>query len=112
MINYHDKKFRPLSYSENSETDSKTVFHYKQKGNVLTCSYNGNSILEGHLIGLVNANGQIDMRYHQINLKGELMTGICKSTPEILDNGKIRLHEDWQWTSGDNSKGQSILEEL
>jgi len=40
------------------------------------------------------------------------MTGICKSKPEILPNGKIRLHERWQWTSGDLSLGQSIIEEL
>jgi hypothetical protein len=52
------------------------------------------------------------MRYHQVNTKGELMTGICFSTPEILLNGKIRLHEKWEWTSGDKSVGESIIEEL
>jgi len=51
------------------------------------------------------------MRYHQVNQKGELMTGMCKSMPEILENGKIRLHESWEWTSGDKSKGSSIIEE-
>jgi len=51
------------------------------------------------------------MRYHQINNKGEFMTGICISTPELLQNGKIRLHENWQWTCGDNSKGQSVIVE-
>jgi hypothetical protein len=40
------------------------------------------------------------------------MTGVCHSKPEILKNGKIRLHETWQWTSGDQSKGKSILEEV
>lgn len=52
------------------------------------------------------------MRYHQINNKEQITTGICNSEPEILENGKIRLHEFWQWTSGDNSKGQSIIEEI
>jgi len=52
------------------------------------------------------------MRYHQINTKGELMTGVCKSKPEILPNGKIRLRETWQWTSGDLSKGESLLVEI
>ncbi len=51
------------------------------------------------------------MRYHQINDRGEIMTGFCKSTPEIMENGKIRLHEKWQWTSGDFSEGNSVLEE-
>jgi hypothetical protein len=60
----------------------------------------------------VSEEGIIHMNYHQVNANGEIRTGICTSTPEQLDNGKIRLHESWQWTSGDGSAGQSILEEL
>ena len=111
-INYNNKTFRPLSNSENGETSSETIFSYKQTGNILSCEYAGGKIVEGHLIGIVNDSGEIDMRYHQVNTSGELLTGICKSVPEILENGKIRLHEIWQWTSGDCSKGQSILEEI
>ena len=51
------------------------------------------------------------MRYHQVNTKNELMTGTCFSKPEIAANGKVRLHESWKWTSGDQSNGTSILEE-
>jgi hypothetical protein len=51
------------------------------------------------------------MRYHQINDQDELMTGKCFSKPEMLENGKIRLHESWEWTSGDKTKGTSIIEE-
>jgi hypothetical protein len=40
------------------------------------------------------------------------MTGKCFSKPEILINGKIRLHETWQWTSGDFLSGTSIIEEI
>lgn len=111
MINYNNKSFRPISNSENGETSNETVFHYKQRGNILSSEYSGGKIKYGHLIGLVDANGTIEMRYHQVNDKGELMTGICISKPEILANGKIRLHESWKWTSGDQSKGESIIEE-
>lgn len=78
----------------------------------MTSIYSGGKIIKGHLIGLVDAQGNIDMSYHQVNAEGKLMTGICNSKPEILENGKIRLHEKWQWTTGDNSKGNSILEEI
>ncbi len=61
---------------------------------------------------MVDEKGNIDMRYHQVNTNHELMTGVCKSKPEILNNGKIRLHETCEWTSGDKSKGNSIIEEL
>ena len=111
MINYNNKIFKPVSNTENGETSSETAFHYKQNGSILTSEYSGGKIISGHLIGLVNSEGEIEMRYHQVNEKGELMTGICTSKPEILENGKIRLHETWQWTSGDLSKGNSILEE-
>ncbi|WP_413513609.1 n-acetylglutamate synthase [Myroides odoratus] len=111
MINYNNKTFRPISNTENGETSKDTIFHYQQEGNILTSEYKGGKIKKGHLIGLVDESGNIDMRYHQINTDGELMTGICKSTPEVLQNGKIRLHEVWTWTSGDQSKGTSILEE-
>jgi hypothetical protein len=112
MIDYNNKKFRVISNSENGETSSETVFKYKQKANILTSKYSDNNIVKGHLIGIVDENGCIDMRYHQINKNGILMTGICHSTPEILKNGKIRLHEKWQWTSGDLSQGTSTIEEI
>ncbi|WP_316844289.1 n-acetylglutamate synthase [Pedobacter psychrodurus] len=111
MINYNNKLFSPISNTENGETSNETIFKYKQRGNVLTAEYDGGKIISGHLIGLVDENGCIEMRYHQVNHQGELMTGICYSTPELLENGKIRLHETWEWTSGDRSKGESVIEE-
>lgn len=112
MENYNNKKFRPVSNSENGETSEETLFHYFQDGPILSCTYSGGQIVFGHLIGLVDESGNIDMRYHQINNQGNMMTGICQSKPEILDDGRIRLHETWQWTSGDHSKGSSLLEEV
>lgn len=112
MINYNNKTFAAVSNTENGETSSETIFYYKQIGNILTSEYSGGRIKMGHLIGLVDEKGNIEMRYHQINENGEIMTGTCFSKPEILDNGKIRLHESWQWTSGDKSKGESIIEEV
>lgn len=111
MINYNGKTFRPISNTENGETSNETIFLYKQVGNILTSEYVGGKIKKGHLIGLVDERGNIEMRYHQINNNNEIMTGMCKSIPEILENGKIRLHESWEWTSGDKSRGSSIIEE-
>lgn len=111
-INYDNRTFRPVTNSENGETTSETVFHYIQEGNILTASYFGGGIKKGHLMGLVDEKGAIDMRYHQVNAQGQLMTGVCRSKPEIMENGKIRLHETWKWTSGDGSEGTSIIEEI
>jgi len=93
-INYNGKTFRPISNTENGETSEETLFSYKQLGNILTSEYAGGKIKYGHLIGLVDNLGNIEMRYHQVNDKDELMTGICFSKPEMLENGKIRLREN------------------
>jgi hypothetical protein len=73
-MNYNNKKFRPVSNTENGETSEETLFHYIQNGNVLTCSYAGGKIISGQLIGLVDEHGNIDMRCHQINDQGQIMT--------------------------------------
>ncbi|WP_439555081.1 n-acetylglutamate synthase [Dyadobacter sp.] len=112
MINYDNKVFIPLSNTENGEVDLSMQFVYKQTGNIVTSTYSGGRIVSGHLIALVDEAGNLDMCYHQVNDKGEITTGICKSTPEQLPNGKLRMHEKWQWTSGDQSFGESLLEEL
>lgn len=112
MYNYHNKVFRSLSNSNNGEVSSETVFEYAQSGNIVTAVYKGGSIINGSLIALMDEEGKLDMRYQHINNAGQLMTGICISTPELLPNGKLRLHEKWQWTCADRSKGESIIEEV
>ena len=110
-INYHHKKFRVVQNTINGETSVETVFEYQQEGEILTSEYSGGKIKKGHLIGIVDDQGNISMHYHQVNDDGQLTTGICYSKPEVLPNGKIRLHETWEWTSGDKSTGMSIIEE-
>jgi len=111
QFNYHNKKFRALSNSPTGEVDTELIFHYKQEGNVLSCNYSGANIIKGHLLGIVDEKGVINMQYHQINKQGILRSGKCTSTPEVLSNGKLRLHESWEWTSGDQTIGKSVLEE-
>ncbi|MFT6924073.1 MAG: hypothetical protein ACJA1C_003094 [Crocinitomicaceae bacterium] len=111
MMNYHDKQFKVVSNSDNGNVSEGMIFHYQQIGEILSCEYEGTNISEGHLIGAVDEDGCINFRYRQLNERGEEVSGICFSTPEIMENGKIRLHESWRWTSGDQSNGESILEE-
>ena len=112
MINYNGRVFRSVQNSESGEAGSETLFHYYQSGNVVWADYSGGSVLRGHLIAIAASDGSLDMRYHHINLSGELMTGVCRSTPEMMADGRLMLNETWQWTSGDRSSGSSRLEEL
>jgi hypothetical protein len=111
MIHYQGKIFRAVQNTPNGEVSGETRFHYHQTGNVVTADYAGGGIAHGHLIALAAFDGSLDMRYHHVNVRGELQTGICRSVPEILPDGRLRLHETWQWTSGDCSQGTSLVEE-
>lgn len=111
-INYHNRSFRAATLSDNSQLDSDSIFVYQQTGNILHCNYSGGEIIRGHLIGIVDANGNIDMRYHQVTKDGMILSGICHSSPTVSKEGKITLHEKWQWTSGAQGQGESILEEI
>jgi hypothetical protein len=112
MINYGERLFRPVRTEGASQTDQETLFRYSQLGNRVTATYSGGSIAYGHLLGLVDENGVLEMRYHQVDVEGELRTGVCTTTPEVLKDGKLRLHERWRWTCGDGSSGSSTLEEI
>ena len=111
-IHYDGKVFRSLSNSANGEVDAATLFHYHQDGDVVWASYAGGGVRRGTLVARVDDAGVLDMRYAHVNARGELATGECRSVPELLPDGRLRLHETWQWTSGDRSKGASIVEEV
>ena len=111
-INYHTKKFKVVSNSESGALSSGFVFEYEQHQNTLRCTYHGEHIVAGNLLGTVSKKGVITMVYQQLDKQGVLRTGRCTSTPKVMPNGKIRLHEFWEWTSGERTKGNSILEEI
>lgn len=111
-INYHKKTFKSIANSDNGEVGEQTIFHYQQQGNFVWAEYSGGAIVKGFLVAKVIENDTLDMRYEHINTTGEIMTGLCLSRPETLLDGRIRLYEKWQWTSGDLSSGESIIEEI
>lgn len=111
-INYDDKRFTTVSTSSKGDVSNETIFHYHQRENFVWAEYSGGEIIFGNLIAKCARDGSLDMRYQHLNGKGELMTGTCQSTPKSLSDGRIRLYEAWKWTSGDQSEGKSILEEI
>ncbi len=111
-INYDNKNFASVRNSETGEVSSETVFHYHQKENLVWAEYKGGAVIFGTLIAKCDDAGNLEMRYQHLNTNGDLMTGKCVSTPQILADGRMRLQEKWQWTCGDFSEGESIVEEI
>ncbi len=112
MINYNGRKFVSIENTENGEVSSQTVFEYKQEGKIISATYSGGEIIQGTLIGIVMEDGCVEFRYNHVNSKDEIRGGKCVSTPKILPDGRIRLHERWQWLDTEATEGSSIIEEV
>lgn len=111
-INYEGRKFVAVTNSASGESSAKTVFYYHQNNDLVWAEYEGGEIVFGNLIAKVDPQNNLEMCYQHINQKGDLRTGRCTSTPEIQADGRIKMHEKWQWTSGDFSRGESVIEEI
>jgi hypothetical protein len=110
---YEGRVFVTKANTANGEVDSSTRFQYHQSedGAIVWAEYSGGSVIRGFLIATVQVNGVLDARYEHVNVDGVLKTGMCTTSPEQLPDGRLRLHEHWQWTSGDMSTGNSMVEE-
>lgn len=109
-INYHNRKFRVMSGS--LEEDADTVFHYLQNGDIVTATFEGGYIVFGNFIAVMDQMGALDIRYSYVNVNYDLVTGICHTTPTLMADGRLRLYERWQQTSGEMKKGHTIVEEI
>ena len=111
-VSYEGRRFRSVENSATGEVGPETVFAYRQSGDVVSATYEGGGVRSGVLIATADGGGSLDARYAHVNASGGLMTGECRTTPEVLPDGRLRLHEEWRWTSGDGSSGRSVVEEI
>lgn len=92
------------------DVGAETVFEYRQDDEVVWARYRGGAIALGFLVG-VRSGGSLSFRYSHLTAGGETASGRCRSTIEELSDGRLRLHERWQWESRPGA-GTSLLEEL
>jgi hypothetical protein len=111
-VSYDGKVFRSVSNSAGGDVGSETTFHYRQEGNLVWATYAGGAVRLGTLLATVDAEGNLDMRYQHVGADGTFKSGRCRSRPERLPDGRLRLHERWQWIDGAAGEGVSIIEEI
>lgn len=111
MINYNGRQFVAIKDSKNGEVSSKTYFHYKQDGTILSATYSGGDVLKGNMIGIVKEDGSLEFNYSHINVNREIRGGKCTSTPERLPDGRIQLKESWKWLDEDGIES-TVVEEV
>lgn len=111
-LHYNGRIFRGRSSAGDGDVSSATVFYYTQHDDVVSARYTGGSVRDGQLLGTVAEDGSLDFCYHHLDIEGVLRAGRCRSTPRFEDDGQLVLDEEWQWLTGDRSRGSSVVEEV
>src|SRR3712207_3857818 len=90
------RRFRAVTDVEGGDVGADTVFEYHEDGGVVHARYAGGAVRLGFLVGQRDGDG-IEFRYSQLRADGTTASGHCRSTIEVLGDGRLRLHERWQW---------------
>jgi hypothetical protein len=109
-VSLDGRRFAAPGQAPGGEVDADTVFEYHEDGEMVWARYAGGAVRLGYLVG-VHRDDAIEFRYSQLNASGETSSGFCRSTVEVLADGRVRLHEKWRWESRPG-EGTSIVEEV
>lgn len=108
-IDYEGRVFHAPDDSPNPDDDH-MIGYYHQRGDLVWAEFGGGYVVQGRLVGTRRPDGSIDFGYCQVLKGGEIVSGRCVSTPEVLDDGRIRLVEEWRRDTG--ASGVSYIEEI
>ena len=103
------RRFRSASEVPGGDVGTDTVFEYEEDDGVVSAMYSGGSIRLGFLVG-TRTGLKLSFRYVQLRTDGTTASGRCESVIENLDDGRLRMHERWEWESQPGA-GTSVVEE-
>lgn len=105
------RRFRDVTADHQGDVGADTVFDYcEEPDGTVHGQYAGGSIRLGFLVG-TRAGDAIEFMYSHVTVAGRLASGRCRTRIEVLDDGRLRLHEEWAWTS-EPGTGTSVVEEI
>ncbi len=116
-ISLDNRVFVPVQNSKSGVVSDKTRFHFWQNGMVFYADYFGGDVREGHIIGQftderAGGTSRGDMLYHCLTTDKVMKAGKARAVFSIMADNRIAFDLDWEWITGDHSKGQSRYEEL
>lgn len=106
MVRYDGLLFRPVG-----ETNP-PLARYHQAGDLVWAEFGGGRVRRGSLVGTCDADGVLRFTYCMVLLGGEIVSGRSISTPALLDDGRIRLTEQWERYGPLAGTGVSQLEQI
>ena len=108
-LNYDGRRFSP---SDGVAGESSRVAVYRQDGDLLWADFSGGQVRRGSLTGTCAPDGTLDFAYCMVFEGDEIVSGRCHSTPTVLEDGRIRLHEEWERYGAGGGRGVSSIEEV
>ena len=90
------------------KVSSETIFFFKQEKDLVTADYHGGQIRYGKIIALLQ-NEKLVLLYQCVT-NGGLLKAVAKVS--YTKNQKIRLKMNWEWITGEISKGESEYIEI
>ena len=99
--------FRAISNSKNGSLNTETEMHFTSDEGHVIGNYNGGTIIAGHVIGKRLGESELDMLYQSVNTLGEIQAGRAYTHFALDQDNHMHMYLDWQWLTGDQSKGKS-----
>ena len=106
-MNLVGKTFRVIANSKGGTINTKTTMMFVSEDGPLVGVYSGGTIDSGSVIARRTGELTIEMLYHCLTATGELQAGHAWGRFDTDADQQLRMHLDWQWLTGDQSKGQS-----
>jgi len=106
-MNLTGKTFRAVSNSKNGNLNTETQMRFTSDDGIVVGVYSGGTITVGHVLAKRISELTMDMLYHGATKDGTHNAGKAHATFSQDNEGHVRMHLDWQWLTGDQSKGQS-----
>jgi len=101
-----------VSPARTGDVGGDTVFEYHEEvDGTVWARYEGGAVRLGFLVGTRHRATTLDFRYAHVTADGDTATGHCTSRIELLADGRLRLHETWEWDSREG-RGTSVLDEV
>lgn len=105
MIDYDGRRFRK------PDGDVATVAVYHQQDDFVWGEVAGGAVRRGWTAGTRLPDGTLCMGYTIVFVSGEVVCGHTVNTPELTDDGRVRLHEVWERYGPHAATGTSCIEE-
>jgi hypothetical protein len=86
--------------------------HYHHEGDLVWAEIQGADVRRGSLTGICGAGGRLAFAYTMVLSDGGIVSGRCESTPEVLADGRLALHEQWERYLPHPARGCSTIEEV